>query len=298
MMNRLNNFFFYLGFFLFSGGLIQTGFSQNQTPSPDLNISIRTEGPVPSPLYANTPFDWGIIVRWIGEPDSLTADLSTPPAYDKLTMLSSSVSVKTGSDKGALYTEKTFYFHFLAPKEGEYAIDSAQISYKTKDGKEDRIRTSKSSFTIFPEPFSFTKTIIKSIRNPYFLVFVSLLFLVFLCVTLFRWKRTNYQPAENQEPDWKEEQENLFQKAHRQRLEGDFRSFAHTLEQTVCLALSKEFPEHNHKVLIDYKEILDTERQNRLQLFIDTQVHVKYAPGTPSPDVIDQLWFNAKSLIK
>ena len=297
-MNRINSICFYLGFFLSSGILVQLGNAQNQVITPDINISIRTEGPSPSPLYANVAFDWGIIIRWTGEPDALSTELSTPPAFDKLTILSSSVNVKTGNENGKLITEKSFYFHIVPPKEGDYAIETAQITYKTKEGKEDRISTTKSSFSVLPEPFSLSKAAGKIVCTTYFAVSASAIFLIVICVTLFRRKRSSYKPIEKTEPDWKEEIETLFQKAHRLRIEGDFRSFAQTLEQVVFLSLSKEFPDKNHKVLIDYKEELDAERQKIAQIFVDTQVHVKYAPGTPSPDLIDQLWYNAKSLTK
>jgi hypothetical protein len=295
MIQKSSIFLFFLFFQLYST-YAQIDIQQSSPASID--ISIRAEGPIPNTVYANTPFQWDILIRWFGESNDLSPQLITAPVFKDLQILSSSTHLKTGSEDNRRFTEKTFSYSLLAAMEGDFVVDRAEVAFANIDGQQDSLSTERTVFTVLPEPFSFTAWIADTMKSPVVLALSLLVIFLLLAVTWLRRNRIHTAETEpNEILDEAEEIERWIQEAHKMRVEGDYGQWIQNMEKAVRASFQDQFPDKSYPLLIDYKEELSPEQQHHLQLFIDSSVHMKYAPGKPSADVLDRLYNTVTELI-
>ncbi|MDX9755204.1 MAG: hypothetical protein RBU29_14660 [bacterium] len=266
------------------------------TSNQNLDIQVWTEGPYPAPVIAESPFEWRIVLRWYGEPDQITPELTTAPSFANLAVHKTATHLRTCSDEQGRYTEKIFSYHLAAPTEGDYPIGAAAIFFIQPDGTQQVLKTSAATISAAPAPFAWGQLFTTILWHPLSIRIGIFLVLGWACVTLYRWKRSSSVETPNPEPTVHSLRDQQFELAQRCRMEGQYTEFIHALEKGLRLGLEGRFPEAATTLLIDYKEMLNAAEQDQLQLFIDMAAHIKFAPGTPSRDQLDQLWTLAQRL--
>ncbi len=290
-------------FLIFSASLAQdqvTGADITQSNSSDhgkFEITLTTEEPE-LPLYADTPFHWGLIVRWYGGNSPVNPQIEKQPGFDNLKVLNSSTTLRTGMSESLPFSEKVFTYELIPLSEGLAVIGSAAIRYASADGVGQYLTTERKTYEVEPTPFSwsqFFRSIADNsiIRYVFLLIFIGLIIAVTLWFRRRRTKDVETEPVETVDPV-----QEALHAAQRARMEGNYSYFARELEHAVRHSLHQSFPETAPDSYEHYENLLDESRQKVLQRFSNQVQQVKYAPITASSETLEQLWNDAKRLIE
>ncbi len=265
----------------------------------DVEISVRTEGPVPEIVHAGEPFTWSIVIRWYGGLEGIDPQFEKTPEFEGVKILTPSTTLRTGSENNRRYAEKIFSYNLMAESQGEAVLGSAAIRYSPGEDKADSyLTTSPTVVEIHPPLFSLSKFLGGLIRNPLFQGFVILLLIIGLSVTLILRNRSkkamsNKTPVEEKKPC-----EEALENAHRFRVDGKTGDFVKMLEKAARLALSERFPEENPTHVEGYLDCLEGSQRNVLIRFLQNCEEVKYTPVHPSPDLLNRMEDDVKRLLK
>ncbi len=262
-------------------------------------MTLRTEGPPTENRVMNHPFDWQIAVRWYSTAHAIDPNIQKSPSFEGLRLLSSSTTLRTGRDGNRNYSEKVFSFRLIADHEGIARIGSATIVYtEAGDELEAFLHSTPTSFTIAPEPFSWSKFIQKTATNSYFQLFVLLLIIVIVIgVTMIRLKRLKKAASENVEEERRPPGEEALNDARRLRMEGNTSDFMRMLEKAVRLTFDERFPNTGYSDLNQFRDRIEAELHPVLDRFTVSCEEIKYSPVSPAPDTLDRIWDDAQRLI-
>ncbi len=271
--------------------------SDNQT---DLEITLYTEGPVPEKPQAGKIFEWRIIIRWFGDLESIAPTIKKAPVFQGAKLLSSSTTLKTGAIEDRRDAEKIFTYRLRTKQEGEVTVSSAAISYKeTEDESETSfLNTDRTTIEVLPAPFSFRSFLQETWENRILRVIgIIVVVLVVTGVTLL-WSIRFRHKFQNElvEEDKKKPFEDSFEAARRSRVEGDFKDYIRNLEQGVLFSFKEKYPEETSNNISSFANKIKSEQQPVLKRFVESCKETKFSPVPPSPDVLDQIWNDAKRL--
>ncbi|RJP34402.1 MAG: hypothetical protein C4527_02415 [Candidatus Omnitrophota bacterium] len=293
-------------FFLFLIGMTTVS-AQPDTPDAsesaklqNLEITVSTEGPLPAVVRAGAPFAWKIVVRWYGDLEALVPRVQKQPTFEGAKLLASSTTLKTGSDPDRRYAETIFTYRLLAETQGELTIGAAAIGYRAeanREADETFLTTNRVVVEVLPAPFSLTKFMAKLWDNRFLRIsFVLLIILTVFGVTLFRIIRSRKMTSLPPVADEKKPSQAAFESAHRARIEGDIRGYVRLLEQAVRLSLEELFPQEQSKNPAAFRHRIQADLHPVFDRFFTFCEETKFAPIHPSPDVLDQVWNDAKRL--
>lgn len=275
------------------------------TPAPataSLEISLRTEGPIPETVHARTPFEWRIIVRWYNGGPGINPEIKKEPIFENLKILARSTTLRAGGEGGRLFHEKEFLYSLRPESEGEAVIGASAIAYRQPDsgpaGQEAYLTAPPLVLTVPPAPFSWSETLRNAARNPY--VQYGGAFLIVAAagagVTIWRWRRSKRiepqsQPVAAQDPAFA-----ALDEAERFRVEGDRGRYVRMLEKAVRLALQNRRPDIEGG-LSAFRGCLDEPEDTVLARFLDECEQIKFAPSVPSQDQMDRIMDEARRLV-
>ncbi|MEW6238210.1 MAG: BatD family protein [Candidatus Omnitrophota bacterium] len=263
----------------------------------NLEITVRTEGPFPEKVYAQSPFEWRIAIRWFGEMQKVSPSLKKPPAFDGLQVLAPSTTIRTGSEDGRRYSDMIFSYRLMANAEGEAHIGSAVVAYTIAgEETEQTIPTASTAITAAPVPFRWEPFLKKIVKNSYFWGIAIVLIFILACVTLIYRKRSRKSLVSQDAEEKTDPVEEMFEAARRRRIEGEIPNCIRTLEQAVWIRFQERFPAERREQLITYLDLVEQELQPVLKRFGERCEEMKYAPSAPSPDALDRIWDDAKRL--
>jgi len=269
----------------------------SSSENDNLEITVRTEGPFPEKVFAQSPFEWRIVIRWFGELQKVSPSLKKPPAFEGLEVLAPSTTIRTGNEEGRRYSEMIFSYRLMANAEGEASIGSAVVAYTIAgEDSEQTIPTASTSITAAPVPFQWAPFLKKAAKNKIFGgVLIGLIFL-FFCVTLIYRKRSRKSLILEETEEKADPVEETFEAARRYRIEGEISNCIRSLEQAVGIRFQVRFPAEKREHLTAYLHLLEPELQPVLKRFGERCEELKYAPSASSPEVMDRIWDDARRL--
>ncbi len=276
-------------------------FSQSQaslpSASPELEITLKTEGPMPEHVVAQRPFEWRIIIRWHGDSTAIQPFIKKEPSFDQLEVIEPSTTLKTGHDDIGRYTEMRFNYKLMPEVEGEARIGSTAIAYQTGEDEDDLayLTTPSTTINVGKAPFDWGEFFQGMVTSLFFWVTVIFL-LIIIAVTIFIRRRSHSSQTQTDEDTTADPLDEMLEHAHRDRVEGDMSGYIRHLEQAVKYHLDQRFPQYHQAQLSGYIDEVDSELKPVLKRFLHTGEECKYAPDRPSPDVWDQLWNDTKRL--
>lgn len=273
------------------------------TPAPataSLEISLRTEGPIPETVHARTPFEWRIIVRWYNGGPGINPEIKKEPIFENLKILARSTILRAGGEGGRLFNEKEFLYSLRPESEGEAVIGASAVSYtrpaQDTAGEEAYLTAPSLVLTVLPEPFSWRVFLGNAARNPLVQAGGVVGLLTVVCVTLWMWRRSRQVESTVQPEAVKDPALEALEAAERHRVEGDRGRYVRMLEKAVRLALQNRRPDIEGG-LSAFRGCLDEPEDTVLARFLDECEQIKFAPSVPSQDQMDRIMDEARRLV-
>ncbi len=273
---------------------------QTAADSPSLEITVYTEGPIPKNVKAEIPFEWRIIVRWYGELNALVPEIQKQPSFEGASVLTSSTTLKNGVEENRRYAEKIYTYRLLAEQPGPMTVGSAAIRVQEESESEEEayLTTNRTTIDVQAAPFSLRRFSQKIWENRLIRILIVIFIIVVVTIVTLIWSiRFRRQVPQQPVEEVKSPSEEALESATRARIEGDMRKYVQSLEKAVRLSFEERYPDGNDVDLFSYKERIEPEFQPIFERFFRFCEETKFSPVTPSPDVLDQAWNDAKRLM-
>lgn len=248
-------------------------------------------------IHEGDEFSWDVVVRWNHDEVEIRPEVVNAPIVKNLELINTSTSFRSGSNADGIYSETVFHYVLRALEEGEASIGAVDVSCQKPDETFFLLKTDRVKVTVLPERYSFLQFVVAAWSLIWVKIALTALIVTVICVTCFLALRTpkGAEPAEDEDSSDPVEEALILAKT--KRVEGDHKHYFIKLEEAVRLRLIEAHPGVSSTNLRDYGDAVSPDKKVVFDRFLQECEEAKYAPVSPSADVLDRAWDDVERIV-